>query len=158
MTAKTKRRPTGPKIKPKHRADLYMWAGDLRRALERFDDDTRIYVHIDGPSVQIVDWIYYPVGIEGNKTIQLLTRSADIPKRAPPTLEDLGNILQERHKEAEKREVEHEANTRALIGRYNDMLEVLRAKLKKRKAVARKRRPHTARGTVTSSKRLARKG
>jgi hypothetical protein len=105
---------TGPKIKPKARADFYMWAGDLRRVLAKVDDDTRVYVHLDGPSVQFTDWVYYPIGIEGKKTVQLLTRNADIPKRAEPTLHDIGAMLQSRHRKAELEAERHATEIRDL--------------------------------------------
>jgi hypothetical protein len=120
---------TGPKIKPKARADYYMWAGDLRRALAKVDDDTRVYVSLNGPSVQITHLIYYAQGIEGQKTVLLRTRNADIPQRAEPTLHDIGNMLHERHRKAESDAERH----------ANEIAE-LKAALKERKAIARKRR------------------
>jgi hypothetical protein len=75
-----KKSATGPKIKPKRRADYYMWAGDLRRVLAKFDDDVRVYVDLHGPFIQITQWKYYPSGVEGKKTIMLMTRKEDIPQ------------------------------------------------------------------------------
>jgi hypothetical protein len=94
MSTKAKKKSaTGSKIKPKARADFYMWAGDLRRVLAKLDDDTRIYVDLHGPLVQITHWLYYPSGIEGKKTITLMTRKDDIPKKAEPTLNDIVDIV-----------------------------------------------------------------
>jgi hypothetical protein len=142
MSTKAKRKSaTCSKIKPKARADLYMWAGDLRRLLARYPDETRVYVHLHGPSVQFIDAIYYRVGFEGKPTILLDTLRRDIPERAPPTLHDLGNILQERHKEVEKMEARHREEWDNANMRYRLDMDALKSQLrnlKKRKARKRK--------------------